>query len=396
LFLDRPIGMLPADASHRYRVSITVALWIIAIVAAVLFLRAAGGMLIPIVLAVLISYALEPVVAWMVRRGVPRLLATTILMGVLLGLCGWGVYSLRDEAQQAIGYLPKAAKRLHDLITPPAGNASVAGNLAKAQHELRAGSSPSNGSEEDGAQDATGDSHGAGGRPVATGGAAQSGGVLFSSTGLRNLVEQGLGSLVTWAGNIVVIVFLVFFLLSSGHHFRDRMVEIAGPALERRRITASVLDEINAQVQRFLLVRLVTATAVGIATWAVLAWMGVQNAAVWGILAGAFNSIPYFGPVIVSGGLFAVGLVQDGGLMQALEMAGAALIITSLEGWLLTPPLLGKAERMSALTVFLGILLWTWIWGAWGTILAVPMLVIVKSVGDRVEPLRPIGRLMAP
>ena len=77
-------------------------------------------------------------------------------------------------------------------------------------------------------------------------------------------------------------------------------------------------------------------------------------------------------------------------------MSGASMLITSLEGWLVTPALMGKAERMSALAVFLGVLLWTWIWGAWGTVLAVPMLVIVKSVADHVAPLRPIGRLMAP
>jgi predicted PurR-regulated permease PerM len=124
--------------------------------------------------------------------------------------------------------------------------------------------------------------------------------------------------------------------------------------------------------------------------------MGVQNAAIWGALAGLFNSIPYFGPVIVSGGLFVVGLTQGGGVSQALQMAGAALVITSLEGWLLTPPLMGKAERMSVLAVFLGLLLWTWIWGAWGTLLAVPMLVIVKAVADHVPRLKPIGRLMAP
>ena len=77
-------------------------------------------------------------------------------------------------------------------------------------------------------------------------------------------------------------------------------------------------------------------------------------------------------------------------------MSGAALAITSLEGWLLTPPLLGKAARMNALVVFLGLLVWTWIWGAWGTILAVPMLVMVKSVADHVESLKPVSRLMAP
>jgi predicted PurR-regulated permease PerM len=115
-----------------------------------------------------------------------------------------------------------------------------------------------------------------------------------------------------------------------------------------------------------------------------------------GTAGGLFNSIPYFGPVIVCGGLFVVGVVQGGGLTQALQISGAAVIITSLEGWLLTPPLMGKVERMSSLAVFIGLLLWTWVWGAWGTILAVPMLVIIKSTADHVPQLRPLGRLMAP
>jgi predicted PurR-regulated permease PerM len=99
--------------------------------------------------------------------------------------------------------------------------------------------------------------------------------------------------------------------------------------------------------------------------------------------------------VVVSGGLLVVGLVQ-GGTVQGMQMAGAAILITSLEGWLLTPALMGKAERMSAVAVFLGLLLWTWVWGPWGTVLAVPMLVVIKSVADHVERLRPLGRLMAP
>jgi predicted PurR-regulated permease PerM len=116
----------------------------------------------------------------------------------------------------------------------------------------------------------------------------------------------------------------------------------------------------------------------------------------WGIVAGLFNSIPYLGPVMVSGGLFVFGLVEGGGVVPALQMSGAAIVITSLEGWLLTPALMGKVERMSALTVFLGLLLWTWIWGAWGALLAVPMLVIIKSMADHVDRLKPFGRLMAP
>jgi predicted PurR-regulated permease PerM len=124
--------------------------------------------------------------------------------------------------------------------------------------------------------------------------------------------------------------------------------------------------------------------------------MGVRQAAVWGLLAGAFNSIPYFGPVIVSGGLFVVGFLQFGEPAAALKVSAVAMAITSLEGWLITPLLLGKTERMHVVVVFLGVLLWTWLWGAWGTVLAVPMLVVIKSICDHVEPLAPIGRLLAP
>jgi predicted PurR-regulated permease PerM len=232
----------------------------------------------------------------------------------------------------------------------------------------------------------------AGGKPGDT--PQSSGGEV--SDGAAGLVQRGASYAFALAGHVTVITFLVFFLLLSGHHVRNRAIEVAGQDAERRRTIITIIDEINGQIERFLLVRLVTAVIVGALTWMVLAWLAVQNAAVWGILAGVFNSIPYFGPIIVSGGLLMVGLVQGGGTSQALQMAGAALAITSLEGWLLTPPLMGKAERMSALAVFLGLLLWTWIWGAWGTILAVPMLVVVKAVADHVPRLKPVGRLLAP
>jgi predicted PurR-regulated permease PerM len=209
-------------------------------------------------------------------------------------------------------------------------------------------------------------------------------------------MQRAVGSLVALAGYLTVVVFLIYFLLLSGSHFRRRIIEIAGPRLERRRITATIIDDINTQIQRFLLVRLVTSAIVALATWAVLAWMAVPQSAVWGILAGVVNSIPYFGPILVSGGLLVVGLTQSGDLLRAVEMSGAALVITSLEGWLLTPTLLGRTEHMHAVVVFLGLLVWTWIWGAWGTILAVPMLVFLKAIADHVDELKPVSRLMAP
>jgi predicted PurR-regulated permease PerM len=347
------------------------AVWLIAILVAVFFLRASRQLLIPIVLGVLISYALEPLVAWLERRRLPRVAGASLVLAVLLGVAGWGAYTLRDDALEATEALPSIARRAREMVSSRSGSGPAA-NVRAATEELSG--QPQGGGSASPSPPSAGDGQSA----------------------LGQIVQRVVPSVLALAGHITVVVFLVFFLLLSGGHFKRRLVEIAGPRLERRRITAEIIDDINAQIGRFLLVRLATAAVVALATWLVLQWMGVQQAAVWGILAGVFNSIPYFGPVIVSGGLFFVGLVQFGDAAQAIKISGAALLVTTLEGWLLTPPLLGKAERMHVLVVFLGVLVWSWIWGAWGTILAVPMLVVIKAVCDHVEALKPVGRLLSP
>jgi predicted PurR-regulated permease PerM len=350
-------------------------LWGLAIVALLFFLQAAASLLIPVVLGFLISCALEPVVAWLARRHVPRAVGTSVLLLTFVGLSGWGIYSLQDEARQAIDSLPAAAARARELVVDQVGKGAGA-SIRKAADEL-------NGNVDTQSTDSAAR-------------ASKPQDAARAVPDITSLLRLGVQSVFAFTGYVMVIFFLVFFLLLSGHHIRSRLIEIAGADVGRRRTVSTIVNDINSQIERFLLVRLVTSALVGVVTWVVLVWFGVDNAAFWGMLAGVFNSIPYFGPVIVSGGLFVVGLADGGGISHALEIAGAALVITSIEGWLITPPLMGKAERMSALAVFLGLLLWTWVWGAWGTILAVPMLVILKSVADHVPSMRPVGRLMAP
>jgi predicted PurR-regulated permease PerM len=327
----------------------SVALWTITVVAMLFFLQAARSLMIPVAVAVIISYALAPVVTWLEHRRVPTLLGAGFVILVVLALCGAGVYALRDDAALLASDAPKAAERARELLRSMFGSGAQA--IEQASKETASGGS----------------------------------GPLQSIA----------GGIFSFAGHFVVVVFLIYFLLISGHHVRNRLIEIAGRHPESRRTVSTIIDDINVQIQRYLLVLLVTAIVVGVSTWLVLLWIGARQAAMWGVLAGLFNSIPYFGPVVVTGGLFVVGVVQ-GGITQALQMAGASLVITSLEGWLLTPALMGKAERMSALAVFLGLLLWTWVWGVWGTLLAVPMLAVIKSVADHVDALKPLGRLMAP
>jgi predicted PurR-regulated permease PerM len=345
-------------AAAAHAASQTRAVWVVAALAALAFVKLAADLLIPIVLSVLIALALEPVVAFLVRRRVPRGVAAAVVLVTLVGVAGWGVYSMRDNLANAVDALPAAARRIREMV----------------ESTLRS-------SRLDQASDALSGGRSAGPPAAPTSGAAAA-------------VQQLGASVLAGAGHLTVIVFFVFFLLQSGPRMAVRVVEAASTPT-RRALVATILTEVNQQMQRFLLVQAFTASVVAVATWLVLAWMGVAYAVLWAVLAGLFNSIPYFGPVVVSGGMFLVGLVQDGGTEQAWRMAGATLAITSLEGWLLTPPLMGKAERMNVLSVFVGLLVWTWLWGAWGTLLAVPMLAVVKAVCDHVDSLRAVGRVLA-
>jgi predicted PurR-regulated permease PerM len=112
------------------------------------------------------------------------------------------------------------------------------------------------------------------------------------------------------------------------------------------------------------------------------------------VLAGIFNSVPYLGPIGVTAGLGVVVFMQFDDLVRTMYVCGLTLAITSLEGWLLTPALMSRAAQMNPVAIFVGVLFWSWVWGVWGTILAVPMMMMVKAISDRVEDLQPIGELL--
>ena len=155
-----------------------------------------------------------------------------------------------------------------------------------------------------------------------------------------------------------------------------------------------MLDKISEQVQRYLLVQIFTSILVGVATWLAFLWIGLENAAVWGIAAGVLKTLPYLGPAVVCAGTALVAFLQFGTIDMVLLVSGTSLFITSLEGYLLTPWLTGRASRMSPVVVFVSVLFWGWLWGLWGLLLGVPIMMIIKAICDHVEDLKPIGELL--
>jgi predicted PurR-regulated permease PerM len=378
----RKAGEGTADAgSSMFDALPTVSLAVLALLACLTFLRFTRELMIPIVLSVLISYAVAPLAMWLDRVGVPRWVGAGLVVMALAALLGVGTFALGDQLVTVAERLPQTVQHMRrSLQSSGGGNVlqKIQQAVAEMQHTAAETVAPGSPQPTGRQGEETSDPPGQQGQQRGVEG---------------NLLLRGSMSVVVLLGHLTVIFFLVYFLLLYGERYQHLIVTLGETRLERK-ITSEILQEINWQIRQFLLVRLATSIVVGVATWFVLLLMGVQQAGFWAVLAGVFNSIPYFGPIIVSGGLAVVGLMQFGTMTKALGVSAAALAITSLEGWLLEPLLMGRAEKMNVLAVFIGLLVWSWIWGAWGTILAVPMLTMIKAVCDHVEDLHPIGRLL--
>jgi predicted PurR-regulated permease PerM len=371
---EPPLGArVPVDAR-------SVALTVLAVAAAIFMIQYARTVLIPFVLGVLISYALTPIVTALARVRLPRAIGAAVAVSLLVGAVGVGVYTLSDEAMAIVANVPVAAKRLRERVIAHRDQrgGALLSQVQEAAKEL-----------EKTADVATKPTEEA--RPA---GAIQRVQVVEPAFRASDYLWMGGVGLFGFIGQSVVILFLVYFLLVTGDLYKRKLVKIAGPTLSEKKVTVQILDEINAQIESFIKVQVLTSLIVAVATGAVLWWFGVANYAVWGLLAGVFNSIPYLGPVVVTGGLAVVAFLQVNDLIQTAYVCAATLAITSLEGFLLVPALMGRASQMNPVAIFVGLLFWTWVWGVWGTILGVPMLMMFKSICDHVEDLQPIGELL--
>ena len=365
----------PAPMVIRMPVDIrSAALSVLAGIACVLFLQYAQDVVIPVILSALTFYALDPLVDRLERWRIHRAIGAAFVLLTLVGAAGYGAYTLRDDAMAIIEGLPRAAKQLRASLQ--SGSLQEPGTIDKLQEAAK--EIDKTAAEAAGPETTT--------RGVTT---VQ---VVQPFRASDYLVWGGMGA-VTLFGQAVMILFLTYFLLVADDLYRKKLVKIT-PTLSKKKITLQIVEEIGNQIERFMLVQIFTSALVAVVTALALWWLGLKQPVVWGIAAGVLNSIPYFGPIIVTAGLSLVSYLQFGTVQMMVSVAGIALLITTLEGWGLTPMLMGKAASINPAAIFVAILFWSWVWGAWGLILAVPMVMMVKAVCDRIEELQPIGELL--
>jgi predicted PurR-regulated permease PerM len=351
---------------------------VIAVIGTILMLQYARPVLIPIVIGVLISYVLGPAVTSLAKRGIPRAVGAFVIIAMICGSLGFGAYTLSDEVVDIIDDIPQAAERFQRRFDRRTQRPTEQGLLERVQEAAEK-------------LDKTA-AEAAEPAPVTQG--VQPVQVVDPPFSATDYLWSGGRGAVSFLGQFAIVLFLVYFLLVTDDLFKRKIVRIAGPTLTKKKISVQIMDDINRQISGFLRVQVITSAIVAVATAAALFWFGVDNYVVWGLLAGVFNSIPYLGPIVVTGGLALVTFMQFDDLATTAYVSGTALAITSLEGWLLTPVLMSRAAQMNPVAIFVGLLFWSWVWGVWGTILAVPMLMAIKAVCDRVEDFQPIGEML--
>lgn len=353
-----------------------VSLVVLAIFASLFVLQWARVVLIPIMLGVLFSYAFSPLVNWLENRRVPRWLSSAVLLLAILGAIGSGAYHLRLEAAQLIEALPAAAQKLGQALRSSSGKSTSAlETVQKAAAQI---------------EQATRDS------AAVTGPNRGATRVVIEAPrfNIKDYLWSGTLGLVALLGQIAVVVFLTYFLMLSGDTFRRKLVKLAGPSLSKKKVTLQALHEIAGQIQRYLQVQLLTSVLVGVLTGGALMFLGLDNAAAWGVVAGVLNLVPYIGSLVTAAASALVAFLQFGSINMAMAVGGVSIVIHTLVGNLLTPWLTSRASQLSPVAVFMGLLAWGWLWGVWGLLLGIPILMIIKSVCDRVEDLKPIGEFL--
>jgi predicted PurR-regulated permease PerM len=352
------------------------ALGIMATVALIFALDWAQPFLITLLLGILFAYTLNPLVVWLERIKIPRVVGASIVVLAVIGATGFGAYTLRGQAQRILAQLPETASKLSEgLDKMRSGQQSNMKNVQAAANTIERATSQTDAS----ALPTPRTTHVVIDQPT------------FK---LSSFLWVGSRGVLASIGQAAMVLFMVYFFLLGGDMFKRKLVRLAGPTLARKRITVHILDDINDSIQKYMFMLLVTNVLVGLLTWIVLHWIGLENAGAWAVAAGLMHVIPFAGPALTASILGMAGFMQFDSLSVGLLTAGASLAIATFVGTFVATWMTGKFAKMNMAAVFVSLLFWAWLWGVWGMLLGIPIIVIVKVVSQHVEQLHSVAELL--
>jgi len=360
---------LPVDARG-------VAMGILATVALLFALDWMQPFLITLLLGILFAYTLNPLVVWLERLKIPRILGASLVMLTVMVTIVFGAYALRGQVQRILAQLPESASKLSTGIGKlQSGQNSNMKNVQTAANTIEKATKQA----DETVLPKQRTTHIVIDQP------------RFK---LSNLLWDGSSRVLVFLGQAMMVLILVFFFLLGGDMFKRKLVRLAGPTLSRKKITVHIMDDINESIQKYMFMLLVTNVLIGLLTWIVLHLFGLENAGAWAVAAGLLHIIPYAGPAFTAVILGMAAFMQFDSFSTGLLVTGVSLIIATFVGTFVATWMTGKFAKMNMAAVFVSLLFWAWLWGVWGMLLGIPIIVIVKVVSQHVEQLHPVAELL--
>jgi len=325
----------------------------------------ASALFIPIALALLLNLLLAPAVRGLRRHlRLPEGFGAALVLVLLLATVAVSFYGLSGPATRWLAELPVAMVNLEqklEMLRQPVKEVQQAANKV--------------------ADMATPD--GASGEeepvPVALQG--------------PSLAQMFVGGAMTLAAGLIIIVALLFFLLASGDTLLRQAVSIA-PRLHDKKRVVEIMRDIEDDISYYLLTVSIINAGLGCAVGVAMHLIGMPNPILWGVMAGFLNFVPFLGAVagISIVGLVAILTFETVSLIVLPPLA--YLVLTTFEAQFITPALLARRLTLNPVAVFLALIVWTWLWGIAGALMAVPLLAVFKICCDHIEPLQPVGTLL--
>lgn len=365
--LDASTVDLPADSRGTAQI-------ILASIATIFALYWAQRFFIPLFLGVILAVTLNPLVRFLERLKIPRFAGTALVMGALLCGMAAATLSLRTQVEGILEQIPDAAAKLSAALRDMASQANTMTKVQEAARELEKATDQA-----------------ANGQPKPQTRVV----VQEQKSKLANWLWTGSLGIFGFLGDAVMLLLLVVFLLLSGDTFKRKLMRISGPSLSKRKITATILDDIDRAIQNYMLTLLVANILLGLLSWVAFRWIGLDNAGAWAVAAGVLHFIPYLGPVLTALATGMAAFMQFESLSMVVLVSFSSLAIATLVGTVLVTWMSGKMTKMNTTAVFVALLFWGWLWGVWGLLFAIPIMGMLKVFAERIEDLQPLAELLS-
>jgi predicted PurR-regulated permease PerM len=335
---------------------------VLIVLGSIAFLYFARPVVLPIVFACVAGMTLKPLIRWLSNWHIPPALSAAVVLCLLVSGFVIGFFQLgrpalawMNEAPQHMAELRQRVEKIFPRIARFGQAAAAVNNLGATEEEKD---------------------------KVTT--------VQIKTSRVPSTFINWTGTFLVGMGETLVLLYL---MLASGDMFLQKLVRVM-PTFSDKKSAVEISHEIQQNISNYLFSVSLINVFLGIIVSGGLYFMGVPNAAMWGLLVALLNFVPYFGPVAGCILLAAVGLLTFNTLWQALLPPAWYLLLHLLEANLITPILLGRRFTLNPVVIFVSLIFWTWLWGVPGALLSVPILVSIKVVCDRVPALSHVSEVL--